>query len=133
MLRRSAAVAALALALAGGRASGRHCENVDPPTRPPGECPAIDPVPNRSVGMGLRVFLDRRTGRVRPPTLGEIRALAAAGGGVVDYLEPLEIVVYPDGMRSVDLKGAFEFRAVARRNPDGSFSARCLPPGTSEK
>jgi len=123
------------LVFATGRAPGLECPNVDPPARPPSaaECPAFDVV--RPAGVGLRIFLDRRTGQVRPPTIDEIRALAAAaaGGAGVEYLEPLEIVVHPNGMRSVDLKGAFEFRAVAKRNADGSFSARCLPPGTSEK
>lgn len=70
---------------------------------------------------------------MRAPTLEEIRALAAEGTSGAEYLEPLEVVVYPDGMRSVDLKGAFEFRVVAKRNADGSLSARCLPPGTADK
>jgi hypothetical protein len=131
MRLRLAAAAAFIANFAGGRSPAQDCPNVDPPARPATECPAIDPI--RATGPGLRMFIDRRTGRVRPPTIDEIRALAAAGGPAVEYLEPLEIVVHPDGMRSVDLKGAFEFRVVAKRNPDGSFSARCLPPGTAEK
>ena len=129
MRGRLAAAAALLGILAAGRAPGLDCPNLDPPPRPPAGCPAIDSV--RPAGAGLRIFLDRRTGRVRPPTLAEIRALSAAGG--VDYLEPLDIVVHPNGMRSVDLKGAFEFRVVVKRSPDGSFSTRCLPPGAAEK
>ena len=128
---RLAAAAALLAMLAAARAPAQECPNVDPPPRPAAECPAIDPI--RPAGPGLRMFLDRRTGRVRPPTIEEIRAFAAAESAAAAYLEPLEIVVHADGMRSVDLKGAFEFRVVARRNPDGSISTRCLPPGTAEK
>ena len=80
----------------------------------------------------LRVFLDRRTGRVRPPTPEEARALFESAGKSVEYLEPLEIVVSPDGTRSVDLKGAFEARIEVRRAPDGSLSTRCAPDGASE-
>jgi hypothetical protein len=131
MRPRLAAAAALLAISAGAPIPAQDCPNVDPPPRPALECPAIDA--RRPAGPGLRIFLDRRTGRVRAPTLEEIRALAAEGRPGADYLEPLEVVVYPDGMRSVDLKGAFEFRVVAKRNKDGSLSARCLPPGTAEK
>lgn len=131
MRPRLAAAAALVAIFAGARIPAQDCPSVDPPPRATLECPAIDTI--RPAGPGLRMFLDRRTGRVRAPTLEEIRALAAEGRSGADYLEPLEIVVYPDGMRSVDLKGAFEFRVVAKRNPDGSISARCVPPGTAEK
>jgi hypothetical protein len=101
------------------------CPAIDPPL-PPRTCPAIDPV-RPAPRAGLRVFLDRRTGRVRPPTPEEARALVESAGRGVEYLEPLEIVVSPDGMRSVDLKGAFEARIEVRRNPDGSISERCVP------
>ena len=84
---------------------------------------------DRAGSAGLRIFLDRRTGRVRAPTPEEARALVESGGRGVEFLEPLEIVVHPDGMRSVDLKGAFSSRVVARRNPDGSITKRCLPKG----
>lgn len=104
---------------------------------PAQECPAVDPPPvfsapvcpavDRVGGAGLRVFLDRRTGRLRAPTPEEARALVEAGGRGVEFLEPLEVVVHPNGMRSVDLKGAFSSRVLARRNPDGSVTARCLP------
>jgi hypothetical protein len=93
-------------------------------------CPAIDPV-RAPVDAGLRVFLDRRTGRIRPPTLEEVRALgeAAAKGRRVEYLEPIEVFARPDGSWSVDLKGAFEAQVVVRRRPDGTFETRCLTGG----
>ena len=77
----------------------------------------------------LRIFLDRRTGRLRAPTPEEARALFESGGRGVEDLEPIEIVVHPDGMRSIDLKGAFSSAVVSRRNPDGSLSTRCVPAG----
>ena len=131
MRPRLAAAAALLAISAGARIAAQDCPNVDPQPRPFFECPAIDAI--RPAGPGLCMFLDRRTGRVRAPTLEEIRVLAAEGRPGADYLEPLDVVVYPDGMRSVDLKGAFEFRVVAKRNADGSLSARCLPPGATDK
>ncbi len=100
------------------------CPAIDPPVAFLEHfCPAVDP-PGR---VGLRVFLDRKTGRIRAPTPEEARALFEAGGGAVEDLEPLEIVLHPDGMRSVELKGAFSFQVVLSRNPDGSFTTRCIP------
>jgi hypothetical protein len=114
-----------------GTAFGADCPAIDPPRFAAASCPAIDPVAKPSSG-GLRIFLDRRTGRVRPPTLAEARALVEAGGRGVEYLEPLEVVVSPDGMRSVDLKGAFEYRLEMRRAPDGTLRARCVPADSGE-
>ena len=124
-----AAVAAVAL-LARAPMPAQECPAVDPPpVSPARDCPAVD----RVGGGGLRVFLDRRTGRVRAPTPEEARALVESGGRGVEFLEPLEIVVHSDGMRSVDLKGAFSSRVVARRNSDGSVILRCSPQGAEKK
>jgi hypothetical protein len=102
------------------------CPPVDDPTRRVvADCPAIDPAPN----AGLRIFRDRRTGRLRAPTPEEARALYESGGRGIESLEPLEIVVHPDGMRSVDLKGAFDSEIVVRRNTDGSLITACRPAG----
>jgi hypothetical protein len=111
-----------------------------------GECPATDvPGPSARVWCppidragpparaALRVFLDRRTGRLRAPTPEEARALVETGGAGPEYLEPLEVVVHPNGMRSVDLKGAFSFNVVTRKNPNGSVSTRCVPAGLEKR
>ena len=105
-----------------------ECPPIDPPARET-TCPAADPIAPRA--PGLRVFLDRRTGRIRPPTLAEIRALAEVSGRSVEHLEPIEVVVYPDGTRRVDLKGAFEAQVRIRRRPDGSLEARCVTGGAA--
>jgi hypothetical protein len=112
-------------------ALGADCPAIDPPRVAAANCPAIDPVAKPAAG-GLRIFLDRRTGRVRPPTVAEARALVDAAGRGVEYLEPLEVVVFPDGMRSVDLKGAFEYRIEVRRAPDGTLRSRCVPGDSAE-
>jgi hypothetical protein len=107
----------------------RECPAIDPlPARAP-YCPAVDPVCRAS----LRAFLDRRTGRVRAPTPEEARALFEARQSGVEYLEPLEVVRHPDGMRSVNLKGAFSSRVVAHKDPDGSVSTRCVPLGAEDR
>ena len=119
----AACLAALLPFSAGARPA--ECPAIDPPAA--ATCPAIDPIRPRAAG--LRVFLDRRTGRIRPPTLAEIRELAEARGRAAEYLEPIEVVVEPDGTRRVDLKGAFEAQVVVRRRPDGSLETRCLTGG----
>src|SRR5262245_29689253 len=119
------------LCLFAGTALGADCPAIDPPRSESASCSAIDPVAKPAAG-GLRIFLDRRTGRVRPPTLAEARALVDAGGRGVEYLEPLEVVVSPDGMRTVDLKGAFEYRIEMRRATDGTLRARCVPGDSGE-
>jgi len=105
------------------------------PCLPAEECPAVDlpihepacsPV-DLPASVGLRVFIDRATGRMRAPTAEEARALYESGGRGLENLEPLEVVVHPNGMRSVDLKGAFNYNVVRTRRPDGSFETRCVP------
>lgn len=130
-LARAAGAAVLTL-LARSPVDARDCPAIDPPLAGRERvCPAVDRVGT----AGLRVFLDRRTGRLRAPTPEEARTLLESGGREIEGLEPLEIVVHPDGMRTVDLKGAFSSRVVARRNPDGSVTTRCLPagPGAGEE
>jgi len=91
-------------------------------------CPADDAVGR----AGLRAFIDPQTGQLREPTPEEAAQLAAAAhASRLQALSELEIVVHPDGMKSVDLGDAFLIDLVARRNPDGSLSIDCLPPGAS--
>ena len=89
-------------------------------------CPADDSVAR----AGLRAFIDPQTGQLRAPTPEEAAELAAAVHAArLQTLSELEVVVHPDGMKSVDLKDAFMIDLVARRNPDGTLSIGCLPPG----
>lgn len=89
-------------------------------------CPADDGVGR----AGLRAFIDPQTGQMREPTPEEAAELAAAVHAArLQALSELEVVVHPDGMKSVDLKDAFMIDLVAHRNPDGSLSIGCQPPG----
>jgi len=95
--------------------------------------PAADPACPADDGVGraaLRVFIDPQTGQTREPTPEEAAELAAAVHAArLQALSELEVVVHPDGMKSVNLKDAFLIDLVARRNPDGSLSIGCQPPG----
>lgn len=88
------------------------------------ECPA-----ENGVGpAGLRAFIDPVTGELREGTPEEQRALSsAARAESAEAVESPEIVVHPDGLVVVDLKGNFMQSVVAVRNPDGSLSTRCEP------
>lgn len=82
---------------------------------------------------GWRAFKDPKTGKLREPTREEASKLshdaARKGPAPVDF----EVIVHPNGMKSVDLKGAFHMSLVARRNPDGSISYTCRRETPAEK
>lgn len=88
------------------------------------ECPAQE-----TFGQsGFRAFIDPETGELREGTPEEQRALsAAARAESSNAAEIPEMVVYPDGMVVVDLKGQFMQSVTMVRNPDGSLSTRCGP------
>ena len=88
------------------------------------ECPAEE-----SAGQGgFRAFIDPATGELREGTPEEQRALSAgARTEASNAAEIPEMVVYPDGMIVVDLKGQFMQSVTVVRNPDGSLSTRCGP------
>ena len=95
------------------------------------ECPAQE-----SFGRGgFRAFIDPETGELREGTPEEQRALSAgARTESSSAAEIPEMVVYPDGMVVVDLKGQFMQSVTMVRNPDGSLSMRCGPqPAASPK
>ena len=88
------------------------------------ECPA-----DETLGQGgFRAFIDPETGELREGTPEEQRALSAgARTEASNAAEIPEMVVYPDGMIVVDLKGQFMQSVTVVRNPDGSLSTRCGP------
>jgi hypothetical protein len=92
------------------------------------ECPAQE-----TFGQGgFRAFIDPQTGELREGTPEEQRALSAgARAESSNAAEIPEMVVYPDGMVVVDLKGQFMQSVTMVRNPDGSFSTRCGPQSTA--
>jgi hypothetical protein len=95
-------------------------------------CPAIDPPTVAAPQGGLRAFRDPVTGELRKPTREEAAAAAKAEAQGAPERQPVfEVVVHSDGMKTVDLQGAFMAAAVATRNPDGSITVRCVPAGAS--
>ena len=88
------------------------------------EAPPSSPAP----AGGWRAFRDPQTGKLREPTPEEAAALARRDAGKAAAQGHFEVIVHPDGMKSVDLKGAFSMSLVARRNADGSISYVCAPP-----
>jgi hypothetical protein len=102
------------------------------PADDPPACPAIDPPAAARLRVGLRAFRDPATGELRKPAPGEAAAAARAEAEAAPESTPVfEVVVHPDGMKTVDLQGAFTSAAVATRNPDGSITIRCLPAGAA--
>jgi hypothetical protein len=96
-------------------------------------CPAIDnpSIGNRQSSIGnhqFRAFIDPATGKLRPPTAEELRRLAEERRRSRTETAPIfEIVVHPDGTKSVDLQDAFLFDLVVERLPDGSMRFQCVP------
>jgi hypothetical protein len=127
--QRCLAVAALAAVLAFPlRADAPACPAIDPPTVAPQKA-----LPSEALAKegSLRAFRDPVTGELRKPTREEAAAAAKTQAQAAPERQPVfEVVVHPDGMKTVDLQGAFMAAAVATRNPDGSITVRCVPAGT---
>lgn len=91
------------------------------------EAAASSPVP----AAGWRAFRDPKTGKLRAPTPEEASELSRRATRKSAAPVAFEVVVHPDGMKSVDLKGAFSMSLVARRNADGSIAYECRPPAAT--
>lgn len=78
------------------------------------------------VGVGLRVFIDPETGKLRMPTAAERAAMAAdASASKNKSVEGLEVEYRSDGSKHVDLQGRFMHSLRVTINPDGSTSFVC--------
>jgi hypothetical protein len=86
-----------------------------------------------AASAGWRAFRDPATGKLREPTPEEARELSRRDAQKSAAPTAFEVVVHPDGMKSVDLKGAFTMSLAARRNPDGSISYECRSGNGTEK
>lgn len=83
---------------------------------------------------GMTVVRDSRTGKLRPPTTAELRALrnkVIPDKGVTTTTpaatpEPLKSTVRPDGTRSINLGERGMVYSVMRRNTDGSLASYCV-------
>ena len=76
---------------------------------------------------GQSVAVDPQTGKLRPPTPEEARQLGMA---LRKYLsrssQGLTVKTHPNGAQSVDLQGRFQSVSLAKINPDGSASEKCV-------
>lgn len=70
------------------------------------------------------VTRDPATGRIRPATAKEIRALNALRPQAAPAAP--EVVILPDGTRMVTLGEESMSYAVVRRNPDGTITQTCV-------
>jgi hypothetical protein len=73
------------------------------------------------------VAIDRATGKLRPPTAAEKKALAAGLKNMLNRsTEGLTVVQRANGAKSVDLQGRFQAIAVAKVNADGKVAEQCV-------
>ena len=119
-------------AMPAGAAQKRSKTRPKRPQKPVAAAPAVVgpecPAENTSGQGGFRAFIDPETGELREGTPEEQQALSAgARAESSNAAEIPEMVVYPDGMVVVDLKGQFMQSVTVVRNPDGSLSTRCGP------
>jgi hypothetical protein len=76
---------------------------------------------------GQTVAIDRATGRLRPPTAEERKALAAGLKNMLNRsTEGLTVRQHANGAKSVNLQGRFQSIAVASVNPDGTLAEKCV-------
>ena len=88
---------------------------------------AVDDGSESVVVAGQTVAIDRKTGKLRQLTPEEAKALAAGVKAMLNRsTEGLTVVHHPNGTQSVDLQGRFQSLVVARANPDGTVSEKCV-------
>jgi len=94
-------------------------------------CPAIDhpaPISTSASAPGIRAAIDPATGALRTPTAEERMAASARKRAArAETMRNLEVVVHPNGMKTVDLGDAFLFDVVVETAPDGTIGYRCVP------
>jgi hypothetical protein len=117
----SARLLAFFLAFGGGSAAS-------PVAGPAAACPAVDAPSARA--PRVRAFIDPATGRLRPPTVDELRRIAEERLAARQASPPRVFVVveHPDGMKSVDLGDAFLFDVKVETREDGASRIVCVPP-----
>ena len=84
--------------------------------------PAAKPAP--ALAPSMVVTRDPATGKIRPATAEEIRALNALRPQAV--LAAPQVVVLPDGTKMLTLGEESMSYAVVRRNPDGTITETCV-------
>ncbi|HYU34251.1 MAG TPA: hypothetical protein VEW48_19020 [Thermoanaerobaculia bacterium] len=76
---------------------------------------------------GMQVFLDPATGKMRPATAQEMKAMSDRLKGFLSRSsEGLKAQEHPNGMISLDLQGGFMNVWVASVSPDGKVTNACV-------
>ncbi len=76
---------------------------------------------------GQKAAIDPATGRLRPLTPEEARALIDSVARSVSQADTgLTLVYHPNGAISIDLEDRFESTSLVRMEPDGSLTVQCV-------
>ncbi|MBL8115108.1 MAG: hypothetical protein JNK60_19650 [Acidobacteria bacterium] len=82
----------------------------------------------KSAASGLIAYRDPITGEQRQPTEDELRRIGDASRGAAPEPEPdvTELIVHPDGSKTLRVKSGFWMSVVVRRNADGKVEQKCF-------
>ena len=76
---------------------------------------------------GQKAAIDPATGRLRPLTPDEARALIDSVARSVSQADDgLTLLYHPNGAISIDLEDRFESTSLVRMEPDGSLTVQCV-------
>ena len=83
---------------------------------------------------GVQVAIDPKTGRLRPPTPEESRALAQAlKQQFVTPSQPLQVIQAENGALALELPEDFMETAILRAHEDGTESIECMSPAEAAR
>ncbi len=116
-------------------APANSCDKT-PPAAATADAGEVTPLP---LALGLRAYIDPKTGQLRQPTQEEIRSAAKVAeyeDGLNGSLAGLGVEYRRDGSKIMNLQGRFLHSMVVHRAPDGSLVADCVdtvstPPATT--
>lgn len=80
-------------------------------------------------GVGLVIFIDPATGKIRQPEPGEYEKLVGPAPANQFEKPPLEVKRGPGGSLAVMLDSSFDSFMVVTKQPDGKLSMQCVTGG----
>lgn len=80
----------------------------------------------KPAASGLIAFRDPITGEQRQPTEEELRRIGDASRGAAPEPDVTELIVHPDGSKTLRVKSGFWMSVVVRRNADGTVEQKCF-------
>ncbi len=75
---------------------------------------------------GMIVGFDPETGQLGMPTTEQLKEIQMAEDPMNWSDEGLEVVIHPDGSKSIDVQGRFMESSVVRMGPDGKLHFDCV-------